>query len=57
MSGVHRLLREGSREFPAGEGSDFYFGVIALAALATVAVALTLMFPDSALTAQALLGP
>jgi hypothetical protein len=55
MSGLHRLSREGARELPADQGSEFTFGVIALALLATLAIALAALVPDIAPMEQALL--
>jgi hypothetical protein len=38
----------GLQEFPADQSSEFIFGMIALALLSTVAIALALIFPDGA---------
>jgi hypothetical protein len=55
MSGLHRLSREGAREFPADQGSEFIFGAVALALLAALAIALAPMSPDLGSMEQVLL--
>jgi hypothetical protein len=45
MSGEHRLLREGNRAPPI-LASKLNFGVVAFVLLGSIAIVLTLMFPE-----------
>jgi hypothetical protein len=60
MSGERRLSREGDRKpsFPAFRLSEMNFGLIAMVLLATLAIIVTLMFPEIQLQpADLLVGP
>jgi hypothetical protein len=55
MSGLHRLSRRRGRKF---QDSEFAFGIIALALLATLAIGLTLATSEGpSLNPLLLLGP
>jgi hypothetical protein len=49
MSGLHRLSRRRARRFAPGQASEFTFGLIALAILATLAVGMRLVSPGGPL--------
>jgi hypothetical protein len=48
MSGEHRLSREGDRKrsIPSFRLSELNFGMIAMVLLATLAIIVTVMFPE-----------
>jgi hypothetical protein len=60
MSGERRLSREGDRKpsIPGFRPSEMNFGLIAMVLLATLAIIVTLMFPEIQLqTVDFLVGP
>jgi hypothetical protein len=54
MSGPHRLSRDGLRKpsVPSLRRSAVNFGLIAMVLLATLAIVVTLMFPEASLPAS-----